>query len=80
LGIQWNETHGSIWRELCAPADDRLGFQRCFYRCGSAIDFPAATESWGAIMHVVTFDALTTQRAIGDGDVYRQMSLAVSLD
>ena len=55
------------------------------------LDFPSATGSWGTVTHVGIFDALTggnllasgaltTQRAIGDGDVYRQTSLTVSLD
>jgi hypothetical protein len=55
------------------------------------LDFPTATGSWGTVTHVGIFDALTngnllaygaltTQRAIGDGDVYRQTSLTVSLD
>jgi len=55
------------------------------------IDFPAATGSWGTVSHVGIFDAVTsgnllvygalaTSRAIGDGDIYRQSSLTVSLD
>jgi hypothetical protein len=61
------------------------------FTASTNIEFPAATASWGTITHVGIFDALTsgnllasgaltTSRAIGSGDVFREASLTVSLD
>jgi hypothetical protein len=54
-------------------------------------DFPVATGSWGTVTHAGIFDAVTggnllasgalaASRSIGNGDIFRQAILTVSLD
>lgn len=61
------------------------------FTAAANIDFPAATGAWGTITHVGIFDAasggnllawgvLAAARSIGDGDIFREAALTVSLD